>query len=289
MSSIHAHRRARSSASGLVAVAFVLAAACALVGCGPSVSKLAKRGDVDALARLAETSGQDYVRVSAAADAIGRIGDERAVAVLSRWVGGDVDTLRTAAIPALGATADPAAIDVLAAEIAELDESYPEEMDLRALVRALGNIDDPRAAKVLLAQVDAERSSIIEERYLGEALANQGEDIVPQLKRRLKGDNDELYLPCGVALYRLRADDKADVGTMLRTKATQRVWAGVFSEGAEESYEDDLVYALDEWGDVGLARRMLDSTSPKLDTAARTWAEEHGFMIMEIMQYGGGN
>lgn len=268
------------------------AIACALLlavaGCGPSVAKLQEAKDVPALVEIAEKPGQDFTKVSDAVDAIGEIGTPEAVDVLIGWVTGDDDSLRIAAIPALGVTGDPKGVPALVSRIEAIDPSdtHAQELDLRALVEALGGIDDPAAAKALLAQVDAESAKIIGDEYLGRALAGQGDDIVASIKKRITNDDPDIALPCGVALYLLNADDKEAVGKLLHSKATQRAWAGIFTDGSPSDFERDLTFALDKFGDRALASRMLNSENDKLESAARDWAGRHGFMVQEIMTFG---
>jgi hypothetical protein len=271
-------------------VAVVAVAALLLLAGCDSVGKLQNSGDVQGLVKIAEKPGQDFTKVTRAVDAIGEIGDKEAVEVLIGWVSGDDDSLRTAAIPALGATGDPAGIEALVAEIAELElsktseynQTDPAVLDLRALVIALGGIDDPRAAKALLAQVDAERGPIVGDKFIGEALAAQGDDIVPDLERRLAIKSSRISGPAATALYVRSAEDTPAVGKMLRSAKTQRIWVGVFAEGMEYSFEQDLVYALDHFNDRSLASEMLNSDDEKLEQAARDWAGRRGYSVQEF-------
>lgn len=272
----------RASVPALLLVLAVTSTGCA------SVAKLQEEGDVAGLVKIAQKPGQDYTKVTDAVDAIGEIGTPEAVEVLIGWVSGDDDSLRIAAIPALGAAGDPAGVEPLAAELAALDpaDASTYDMDLDALVRALGGIKDPRAAATLFELVDSGTVSAKQATTLGRALAAQGTDILAELVPRLTRKDLEVSMPCGVALYILHSGDPARMSALLRAAETQRVWAGVFSEAAASKYQTDLVVALDKFGDRALASKMLNSELPGLEQAARDWAGKHGYRVEEIMQFG---
>jgi HEAT repeat protein len=109
----------------------------------PNVQQLKSKGDVDGLIEALGYQDDQNVRL-AAASALGRIGDTRAVKPLISALE-DQLRVREVAIIALGEIGDKRAVDNL---IAILDDS---DWEIRsAIAKALGKIGDPRATKPLI-------------------------------------------------------------------------------------------------------------------------------------------
>ncbi|MGD2143790.1 MAG: HEAT repeat domain-containing protein, partial [Anaerolineae bacterium] len=108
----------------------------------PDVERLKERGNVDGLIRALSYEDDAEVRQDAA-QALGDLGDQRAVRPLIDALGDDKESVRQAAVTALGHLGDPRAMKPLADVLTE------PTMTSRA-VAALGRIGDPRALVPLL-------------------------------------------------------------------------------------------------------------------------------------------
>lgn len=110
----------------------------------PNVEKMKAKKDVSGLIKALSYTKDSDIR-KAAADALGEIGDLRAVEPLISSQNLD-SFVREAAISALGEIGDPRAVEPLVAALKDLNPLVRE-----AAARALGEIGDPRAVEFLVA------------------------------------------------------------------------------------------------------------------------------------------
>jgi HEAT repeat protein len=109
----------------------------------PNVLQLKSRGDVDGLIEALGYQDDHNIRL-AAATALGRIGDSRAVDPLVSALE-DQPRVREVAAMALGEIGDHRAVDSLIVALEDAD------WEIRSTIaKALGKIGDPRAAKSLV-------------------------------------------------------------------------------------------------------------------------------------------
>jgi HEAT repeat protein len=109
----------------------------------PNVQQLKSKGDVDGLIEALEYQDDHNIRL-AAATALGRIGDPRAVDPLISALE-DQPRVREVAAMALGEIGDPRAVESLIRALEDAD------WELRSMIaKSLGKIGDPRTAKPLV-------------------------------------------------------------------------------------------------------------------------------------------
>ena len=110
---------------------------------GPNVHKLKTQGDVVGLIEALGYQDDHNVRFAAAL-ALGRVGDSRAVNPLISALE-DQPRVREAAAKALGEIGDPSAVRNLIAALEDADWEISS-----TIAKALGKIGDPRATKPLI-------------------------------------------------------------------------------------------------------------------------------------------
>ncbi len=107
---------------------------------------IGSKAAVPALMAVASDEGQEWVRANAL-EALGRIGDSRALELLNKSMDSQSDRIRLVAIEAMGQMGNSECI----APLAKLMTADATEANLRIhAVRALGKIRHPRAAWVLI-------------------------------------------------------------------------------------------------------------------------------------------
>lgn len=258
-------------------------------GCDSAVYKAAEEGDVDALVAMAEDVTKDqYAIREVAVEKLGELGTPEAVDALLAWLEeGPPPDLEDDVLAALGATGDPRAIEPLLAKLATCDRTTPAadlepgaELTLWMIMRGLANLPDPKVTEALLAELDAGHAAAISELELAEALAGQGEAIVPALEARLASSDELVFVPAARALSSIYAatDNHARIAELLPGPATFRIYEGVL-HGSGYAEKQAMIDSLNTVGDVRMAQHMLNSDVEEYKAAAEAWAAAHGYMI----------
>ncbi|MDO8848887.1 MAG: HEAT repeat domain-containing protein [Coriobacteriia bacterium] len=279
----------RTRLCSAIVLGLLVASSILATGCDSGVYKAAEEGDVDALVAMAEDVTKDqYAIRQPAVEQLGELGTPEAVDALLGWAEGEAPLhLEGDVYAALGATGDPRAIEPLLTALAAIDRSKSEydigpvdQLKLWGIMRGLANLPDPKVAEALLAELDAGHAAAISEIELADALAGQGEAIVPALEQRLANGDEPVFVPAARALcdiYRATGND-ARITELLANPATFRIYEGVLTTGGvvEPQVMIDSLNAMD---DVRMAQRMLNSNVEEYEAAATAWAAENGYMI----------
>lgn len=114
-----------------------------LFGHGPEIAGLERSRSVDGLVHILKGDGSTD-RKAAAAEALGRIGDDRAVSSLIAVLGHEEETVRAFSALALGRIGDSRAIKPLVLSLTD-----PHHRVRAAAAQALGEMREPRAARFL--------------------------------------------------------------------------------------------------------------------------------------------
>ncbi len=272
-----------------IALGALVAASILASGCDSAVYKAAEEGDVARLVELAEDTTKDqYAIRSVAVEKLGELGTPEAVEALLGWAeGGAPPNLEDDVYAALGATGDPRAIEPLLAALAAIDRSKSgydiepgDELKLWMIMRGLAHLPDPKVAEALLAELDAGHAAAISELELADALAGQGEAIVPALEQRLASSDTLVFVPAARALcdiYSATGND-ARIAELLGSPATFRIYEGVLSTGGDVEPQV-MIDSLNTMNDVRMAQRMLNSGLEEYEAAAKAWAAANGYMI----------
>ncbi len=120
----------------------------------PNVEKMKAKKDVRGLIKALGYQKDWDVR-TAAAIALGEIGDTRAVEPLSAWLKHEWSHVREAAAKALGEIGDPRAVEPLTAALKDKDINVR-----RVAAKALGDIGDARAVEPLIATLKDEDGQV---------------------------------------------------------------------------------------------------------------------------------
>jgi HEAT repeat protein len=256
-----------------------------------------------ALGRSATSTGEALGDVQAAtAGALAAIGDPRAVKPLVRyaakeWVADDV-------VPLLVQMGKPAVKPL----IAILGERRGRQAEVAA--QALGEIGDARAIKPLVAYgakngevagaalvaigkpavlplvnaLDDEDVSV--RRTAADTLGKIGDRrAVKGLRGALADSEDSVWRAASDALALIHRSDVSPLLPWLRSQSTLRVYYGLIGLG-KKGTEDELVEALEAFGSEAMAEDYLNCGSERLESAARRWAEAHGYTVFTMPGFG---
>lgn len=278
------------------ALAVVLVAALGLgaTACDSAVYKAAEEGDVDALVAMAEDTSKDLYSIrEVAVEKLGELGTPEAVDALLVLLEDPPAGLEDDILAALGATGDPRAIEPLLAELAACDRTTPamdlepgDELKLWMIMRGLANLPEPRVAEALLAELDAGHAAAISEIELADALAGQGEAIVPALEQRLANSDELVFVPAARTLcdiYNATGNDTR-IAELLAGPETFRIYEGVLTVGGHVEPQV-MIDSLNTMNDVRMAQRMLNSGIEEYEAAAKAWAAANGYMIESWVTY----
>lgn len=193
-----------------------------------------------------------------AADALGKIGKPTSTPSLASLLTSPDRRVVLAAVEALGRIGDPRAVPALNKVALRRGSTRAEERASRkarqAAVVALGDIGDAAARSTLVRVLSTDPVS---SRAAGTALARIYEpDVTPLLPLLQKRGNIALA-------YAL-----VDVG--------------------QKGTEGALVTALHRYGDLDLAEYYLNCGNDRLESAAVTWAGNHGYTVFTQPGVGGG-
>ena len=199
---------------------------------------LGKLGDKRAVDPLINALSDDdfWVRLSAA-EALGRLGDTRAVDPLIKMLSDDYSGVRRDAAEALGLLADKRAVDPLIEALADNDSHVRREA-----AEALGRLGDKRAVDPLIEALADDDSG--GRRSAAEALEQLGQ---PEWAQHVRGDDDD-FIRLGssknskavVPLIKALASDGYDV---------REAAAEALGRLGDKRAVDPLIEALADWDD----------------------------------------
>jgi HEAT repeat protein len=257
---------------------------------------------VAALQRSEAADGESLADVqAAAARALSSIGDPQAVKPLVRYAASEwTDEELVPLIAAIGEPAVKPLITILGGR------SLGQR---QVAAQALGEIGDPRAVPALLAFGRKDETATA-------ALVDIGKPAVPALVKALDDPATPIRATAAEALggigdrratdelsdaladpeddvWRAASDALAlmyrkDVGTLLpwlESQPTLPVYYGLIGLG-KKGTEDELVAALESYGTEEMAEDYLNCGSPKLEAAAKRWAEGHGYTVITTPGFG---
>lgn len=274
-------------------------------GCTPNVEKMKKNQDVEGLIKVLDNEDEELRHE--AVDALGNLGDIRAVEPLIELLKDDKSWYLSNVIDALGSLKDPRAVQPLI-EIMSIEHVRGNA------AQALGEIGDNRAIVPLISYIGLSADTYdledIQEVLLkfGEAavlpLITALEDEDPWLASRaadLLGEiaDERAILPLIKALdvsmvdnhaaYSLKKFGEAAVEPLIHALMVDHIDYAYYpliligSEGTEAV----LIEALDYLSTKEVAEDYLNSGNERLEEAAKKWASSHGYMITTLPGYGG--
>ncbi len=206
--------------------------------------------DTRALDALCATLKQDdEVLRRYAVSSIGEIGDPRAVGVLIAALDDPDDGVRANAAESLGKIKDPSAVALLVARFADADEERHVRM---AAAESLGEIANPAAVTALIGALKSD--SKFEQWYSAKALAPLQQ---PEAVRALAESFEERNFNVVVAVY----------PTLIRA--------------GNAEFVPLLIDALNNSGDQSMAQGFVYSENSRLVDAARKYASEKGFELLD--------
>jgi HEAT repeat protein len=238
----------------------------------------------------------------AAANVLGQLGDVRAVKPLVRYAAENQE----AALAAIVQIGRPA-VDPLAEVLQGRSRAAR-----RVAAEALGEIGGPRAAEALVASIATSYTAVSEALLtigepavepLIEALAaknavvrSTAAEILGQLKDRrataglkaaLADPERQVAEAASGALAELYRRDVAKLLPLLRSSDTVQIYHGLIALG-RKSTVDELIAALETYGDEAMAEDYLNCGADRLEAAATSWANSHGYYVTTLPTFGVG-
>ena len=140
----------------------------------------------------------------------------------------------------------------------------------------------------LLAQLLAGEAPAIPIRATAaEALGQIGDRrSTDELRGALADPEDPVWHAASDALAVMYRNDVAKLLPWLQSQSTLPVYYGLIGLG-KRGTEDELVEALETYGSEAMAEDYLNCGSPKLEAAAKRWAEAHGYTVITMPGVGG--
>ena len=206
----------------------------------PAVEKL--------IALLPEGRARDFVRANAA-EALGKIGDLRAVEPLIAVIGDKDTLLRDKTIEALSRLGDVRAVEPLV-RVLKTCRPRTEESIKKALVDLSPHSIDPLLRELNSSEEETRNRA-------GRALA------------QIEHPRVESYL-----LEAARSRN-------LRVVATTYVF---YLKRKDRDSKEALIAALEQYGTKAMAEAMLNGGDSDMQKAAREWATKHGYTIMPMFR-----
>jgi HEAT repeat protein len=265
-----------------------------------ALGKIGEASAVPALTKALWQSGETPLGESladvqtAAATALAAIGDPSTVKPLVQYTArGNLDEDLVPTIAEMGKPAVKPLIEILG-------HSPARQREVAAQV--LGEIGDPRAVKPLLAfsrknptgtaalvaigkpavepLVQALDDSAIPIRATAAQVLGEIGDrrAIEGLREALGDPEDPVWHAASDALVLLHRNNAAKLLPWLESESTRPIYYGLIGLG-KKGTEDELVAALETWGDESMAVDYLNCGSPKLEAAAKRWAEAHGYTV----------
>jgi len=189
----------------------------------------------------AALNGQDEVLRRYAADALGQIGDTRAIDPLIVALDDPDDGVRWNAANSLGDLRDSRAVESLGQALDDDDENVQE-----AAADALGKVGDSRAAEALAAAIKSGNRAV--QWHSATALTEiHGPQAEQTLATSLREGN--LTVVAAACPFFIRKGDAASIPV--------------------------LIQALNEHGELGMARDLMFCGNSQLEEAARDWAKRN--------------
>jgi HEAT repeat protein len=240
---------------------------------------LGELGDPVAVEALVQYSTESYETVKEALLAIGKPAVEPLIEALKL----KSEKRREVAADALGAIGDARAVEPL---IAYGNRSYAASLVASA---ALAEIGKPAVKPLTAALNQAVKSG---DRDAAEmALLPLGEigDLraAPAVTAAMQSDLPPVaWQAASDTLAKLYRKDVPTLLAMLKSPDTVRIYWGLIGLGRAGTV-DELIAALDAYGGEEMAEDYLNSGNEKLEDVGRAWAEARGYTITEIPGFDG--
>jgi HEAT repeat protein len=249
-----------------------------------------------------------------AASRLGHFKDRRAVGPLVDAVMKDDGNIKRVASEALIEINDPGAVDLLIGALNGTNGDWPSANDWLTsdAVTALSRIDHSRALNILVAGLKDRDAKVRAQAAIGLSVVYD-DTVVPPLILALDDPDIAVryraaaalgtirdaraVLPLMAALYRpdhafrpavavalVRIDNPAGINavvTMFRSgdpRAGSEIYEAIIRVGAKDS-EEQLIAALNEYGNEHMAEVFLNSRNDQLADAAGRWAKKNGYDI----------
>ncbi|RNM12716.1 HEAT repeat domain-containing protein [Nocardioides pocheonensis] len=212
-------------------------------------------GAADALVPL--LADDDPRVVVSATEALGQIGKRSTVPALVPLLQSPNRQVEIEALHALGTIGDKKVVPAI------------EEVALR---RGATPAEDKAGRKVRIAAVGA--------------LGNLGDQRARTTLVRVLGSDPACSRAAGASLAALYQDDVTPLLPLLQERRHVALAFGLVDIG-QEGTEDSLVAALHRFGDLELAEYYLNCGNRRLEKAARTWADDHGYSVLTHPGVGG--
>jgi HEAT repeat protein len=218
----------------------------------------------------------DYQVRFRTAESLAAIKDPRAVDPLIAALNDSSQSVRMDAARALAAIKDPRAVEPLITTL-----KVPNS-DIQAdVVSALGDLGDPRAIAPLIAALAVKVPSDIHD-HAATALGKIGPPAVESLIFLLKNTDPQLRRGAAKALGDIDDPRAATVLLDAFHRRDMLIVAGAdlfFLGRIDLSSSDDLIQALNQFGDLRMADDFLNSGNQKLEQAGQQWGVTHGFLL----------
>ncbi|MCP4544323.1 MAG: hypothetical protein GY832_45005 [Chloroflexi bacterium] len=210
----------------------------------------------------------------AAAEALGVIGDFRAIEPLIRALGDEDEDVRQTAATALVTMADPKAVEPL---IQVLED---EDAGMRQVgVKALGAIGDPPAVAALIQALGDKDGDV--RRTAAEALRAIGEPAVEPLSRMLGDENEDVREAAERALGKI--DDSQAVTRLIHALGDEDKWRRWNALEALVEIGDPVVEPLirtlgdeDKWRRRSALEALVEIGNPAVELLIRALGDEDG-------------
>jgi HEAT repeat protein len=229
-----------------------------------AATALAVIGDPSAVKPLVQYTARGYLDEELV-PTIAEIG-QPAVKPLIAILGSGPARQRQVAAQVLGAIGDPAAVKPL------LAYSRKDATGEAALV-AIGKPAVPGLVQALddpAIPIRATAAQALGE--IGDGRATEG------LREALRDPENPVWHAASDALVLLHRKNVKTLLPWLESESTRPIYYGLIGLG-KKGTEDELAQALETWGDEAMAEDYLNCGSPKLEAAAKRWAEARGYTV----------
>jgi len=214
---------------------------------------------------------------AAAAEALGRRKDERALPALTEALQDDQEDVQYAAIAALSAIGSTDAISALAKYVSNADG-----VNQLYAIRAIGDIGGTEAVKPLFLLLNGADKNACEE--IVRQLVDIGTGTVEPLAEVMPGTSADSRYYAALAISRIGGDKAVQVLNDFLAEGDLAVIAGAhayYIRLGREGTEELLISALKSHGNSSMAEAYLNSGNALLEDAATQWAQVHGYTIQQ--------
>jgi HEAT repeat protein len=217
-----------------------------------------------------------------AAEVLGRIGDDSSAESLIASLGDVAPEVRYSTASALGEVNALQALEPL-----ERATDDPDAEVRTAALHAVGRLGEPGRQFLLrtMQSADGEKGDLA-----AWTLAKLHDPRAVDYLEAVVSGNSEMAARSSAAHYLWEIGEPGTRRFRDALRANNRRYIAraypFFLEGLSrgdlKGIEPHLVNALNSYGNAGMAKAFLDSKNVTLDTAARKWADKHGYQILKI-------